>query len=112
MVADQDVDNAFNGNTGPGTAALPYMLVARLYDGNLFGLQKDYAYPEGPNVTPSKYDDITTMSKLTTRTHTHIDGNTYDLFDGIQTIVKSILATNKTINDDEINSVNYKAPTA
>lgn len=112
MTADQDVDNALNGNSGPGTPALPYALVARFYDGNLFGRNKDYAYPEGPNVSSSRLDSITSMDKLLTRTHKHVDGNEYDLWDAVQTIVKSILLDDIHINDNEPNSVNYKAPTS
>lgn len=106
MTADTDVDNALNGSDG--AKALPWALAAMLYDANMFGLSKDYAYPESPNTTASRYDQITTLAKLLTRTHKHADGNSYDLFDGIQTIVKSVLAASPHINDDEKNSVNYK----
>jgi hypothetical protein len=108
MTADQDVDNALNGSDG--TAALPYALAAMLYDGNMFGLQKDYAYKEAPNTSASRLDQITTLAKLLSRTHKHADGNTYDLFDGIQTLVKAQLLLTPHINDDEPNSVNYTAP--
>ena len=81
MTADQDVSNALNGNSGPGSPALPWALVAMLYDGNMFGLQKDYAYVEKPNVSASRLDQVTTLAKLLTRTHKHIDGNSYDLYD-------------------------------
>jgi hypothetical protein len=110
MTADVDVSNALNGNSGPGTPALPYALVARFYDANLFGRDKDYAYPEGSNVSSSRLDSITSMDKLTTRTHKHADGNDYDLWDCAQTFVKWVLTQNIHINDDEKNSVNYKAP--
>jgi len=112
MTADQDVDNALNGNSGPGSPALPYALVARFYDGNLFGRNKDYAYPVGPNVTASRLDSITSVDKLLTRTHKHVDGNDYDLWDAVQTLVKYVLTENVHINDNEPNSVNYKAPSA
>ena len=102
-VADQIAGTDDNGN------ALPDCIVARLYAANLLGLSRDYAFPEGPNTTPSKIDDITTLAKVLTRTHTHADGNTYDLFDGINTIVKWILAQDPTINNNEKNSVNFKA---
>lgn len=109
MTADQDVFNTMNGTNG--TAALPEALVARFYNANMFGLSKDYAYPEGSNVTSSRYDSITSMDKLLTRKRKHVDGNSYDAWDCLQTIVKSILAVNPHINDDEKNSVNYKLPT-
>jgi hypothetical protein len=112
VTADQDVDNNLNGNAGDGTPALPWALAAMLYDANLLGLGKDYAYPEGSNVTSSRYDQITTLAKLLTRTHTHSDGNSYDLWDGVQTVLKYVLSLNPHINDDEVNSVNYKAPSA
>lgn len=106
---DQDVANHLNGNTGAGSPALPEALVAMLYDANLLGLSKDYAYKEGSNTTSSRYDQITTLAKLLTRTHTHADGNSYDLWDAVQTILKWVLTQNKAINDDEKNSVNKKA---
>lgn len=112
MPADEDVDNNLNGNAGAGTPALPWALAAMLYDANLLGLGKDYAYPEGSNVTSSRYDQITTLAKLLTRTHTHVDGNSYDLWDAVQTVLKYVLSLNPHINDDERNSVNYKAPKA
>lgn len=107
--ADQNVDNLMNGSSG--TAALPEALVARFYDSNLFGRGTDYAYPEGPNVTSSRYDSITSVDKLLTRTRKMADGNDYDLHDAVFTILKSVLLADKTINDDEKNSVNFK-PTA
>lgn len=110
MTADVDVNNALNGNSGPGTPALPWALVARFYDGNLFGRNKDYAYPEGSNVSSSRLDSITSLDKLLTRTHKHVDGNDYDAWDCLQTLVKYVLTENVHINDDEKNSVNYKAP--
>ncbi|MGZ4662776.1 MAG: hypothetical protein ACXVYB_16010 [Arthrobacter sp.] len=108
MTADQDVFNALNGSDG--NAALPYALAAMLYNANLLGLGKDYAYPETSNTTSSRYDQITTLAKLLTRTHKHADGNTYDLWDAVHTILKWVLIQAPHINDDEKNSVNHKAP--
>jgi hypothetical protein len=110
MTADQDVLNA--GNGGDPSGAYPYALAAMLYDANIFGLNKDYAYKEGPNTSASRWDQITTLAKVLTRTHTHADGNTYDLFDAIQTILKYILTLAPTINNDETNSVNRLKPPA
>lgn len=110
MTADQDVANAMAGNSGPGTPALPYMLVARLFDAHMFGLSTDYAYPEGPNVTAAKYDDITTLAKLLTRKQKLADGNDYDLWDCVFTCAKWVLSQNPHINDNEVNSVNYTKP--
>lgn len=108
MTADQDVDNLMNGSSG--TAALPEALVAMLYNANLLGLDKDYAYTEGPNTTSSRYDQITTLAKILTRTHTHADGNTYDIWDATQAILKYILSLAPTLNNNEVNSVNYAVP--
>lgn len=107
MSADIDVSNALNGSSG--TAALPWALVAMLYDANILGLSSDYAFPEGSNTTSSRYDQLTTLAKLLTRKHTHSDGNSYDLWDAVQTILKWVLVQAPTLNSDEKNSVNHKA---
>lgn len=113
MTADVDVDNNLNGNTGAGTPALPWALVAMLYDSNLFGLGKDYAYPEKSNVTSSRYDQLTTLAKLLTRTRKMAaDGNDYDAHDALFTCLKWVLSQNPHINDNEVNSVNYTKPAA
>lgn len=111
MTADQDVANALNGNSGPGSPALPYALVARFYDCHMFGRSKDYAYPEGPNVTSSRLDSITSLDKNIDRTALLADGNDYDIFDMARTITKWVLSQNIHINDDEPLSVNYKGAT-
>lgn len=113
MTADQNVENAGNGNTGPGTPALSYALVARFYDAHIFGRAVDYAYKEGSNVSPSRWDGITSLDKLLTRTKAMPDKNDYDLWDMVATICKSVLLANLHLNDDEPLSVNYKgAPAA
>jgi hypothetical protein len=86
--------------------------VAMLYLANIFGLSKDYAFPEGSNTSPALPDHVTTLAKLLTRTYKHTDGNTYDAWDCLQTITKWVLLQSETINNDEVDSVNYKAPTA
>ena len=108
MSADWDVFNAMNGNSGPGTPALPWMLVARFYDSNMFGLPRDYAYPEAANTTSSKYDDINSLAKLFLRKAKLADGNDYDALDMLRTCTKWVLSQNVHINDDEPNSVNHK----
>lgn len=108
MTADQDVANHLGGNSGPGSPALPEALVAMLYDAHILGLGADYAYPEGPNTTSSRYDQITTLAKVLTRKVKHADGNSYDVFDAVQTILKWVLTDAPSINDDEVNSVNHK----
>lgn len=110
MTADQDVYNA--GNGGTDTGAFPYALAAMFYRANLLGLSKDYAYPEGPNVSASRWDQITSTAKLLTRTLLMPDGNEYDLWDAVMTLCKAALLANPHINDDEPNSVNYKPPAA
>lgn len=82
--------------------------VARFYDSRLFGRGKDYAFPVNSNTTPSKLDDITCLSKLWTRTRLMADGNDYDAHDALFTVLKFVLKQDLHINDDEVNSVNYK----
>jgi hypothetical protein len=109
MTADQDVFAQSNGIDGGGNQ-LPYAKAALFYDANIFGLSKDYAFPEGANVAASRWDQITSLAKLLARRHKHVDGNEYDAWDALQTCLKYVLAQNPHINDDEKNSVNYKAP--
>jgi hypothetical protein len=78
-----------------------------LYLANILGLSKDYAFAEGPNTSPSEIDHVTTLAKVLARTHKHVDGNTYDIWDAVQTLLKIALAANPTINDDEVDSVNF-----
>lgn len=109
MPADQNVENLLNGSSG--SAALPEALAAMLYDASILGLSKDYAYKEGSNTSSSRYDQITTLAKVLTRTHKHADGNSYDIWDAVQTILKWVLTQAPNINGDEKNSVTHK-PTA
>jgi hypothetical protein len=83
-----------------------------LFTARMFGLGKDYAFPEAPNVSTSVFDQVTTLAKLQTRTALLADGNTYDVYDMLRTCTKYVLSQNIHINDDEVNSVNYKAPKA
>lgn len=108
MTADQDVDNLMNG--AGATGALPEALVAMLYPANIFGLSKDYAYKEGANTSASRYDQITTLAKVLTRTHIDADGNEYDIWDAVQIILKWVLAQDPTIASTEVNSVTYTKP--
>jgi hypothetical protein len=107
----QSVADMIGGLDGGGSP-LPYALVAMLYNANLLGLSKDYAFKEGSNTSPSRLDHITTLAKVLTRTHLHADGNTYDIWDAAQTILKWVLLQNPTINTNEVNSVHYKPPAA
>jgi hypothetical protein len=107
----QSVADSLSGTDGNGNQ-LPWAKVAFLYNANLLGLGSDYAFPEGSNESSSRLDQITTLAKILSRTHTHADGNTYDAWDALHTILKWVLAQNVHINDDEKHSVNYKAPTA
>jgi hypothetical protein len=109
MTADQDVDNDANGVDSNGTA-LPYAQVAMFYDGNMFGRSKDYAYPEASNTSSSRWDQITSMAKLLTRTQTLADNNDYDLWDCVFTIAKWVVQQNPHINDNEVLSTNYTPP--
>lgn len=83
-----------------------------LYDSNMFGLSKDYAFKEGSNTSSSRWDQITTLAKVLTRKAKLADGNDYDALDMLRTCTKWVLSQNIHINDDEKNSVNYKAPAA
>lgn len=112
MTADQDVANHANGNSGPGTPALPEALVARFFDAHMFGLGVDYAFKEGSNVTSSRWDSITSVDKLLTRTKKMPDGNDYTVWDAIMTLVKAEILVNPHINDDEPLSVNYQGDKA
>lgn len=112
MTADEDVNNAANGNSGPGTPALPYALVARFFDAHMFGLGVDYAYKEGQNVSASRWDSITSVDKLLTRTMKLADGNDYTLWDAIMTMAKATVLANPHINDDEPLSKNYTGTAA
>jgi hypothetical protein len=105
--ADQAIFDGMNG-LGINNRGLSYAEVAFLYDAHLFGLGKDYAFPEGANVSYSRLDAITTLAKIFTRMHSHADGNDYDGFDALHTILKYVLAQDPHINDDEPLSVNYK----
>lgn len=99
--------NDSNGNGGAGTPALPDAACAMFYDAHIFGLSKDYAFPIGANVDPSRWHQITNLARLLTRKQTLADGNDYDLWDAVMTIAKSIVEANPHINDDEPLSKNY-----
>jgi hypothetical protein len=105
----ESVADQIAGTDGGGTP-LPFEQTAMLFLANILGLSKDYAFPEGPNASPSMADHVTTLAKVLTRTHKHADGNTYDAWDAIQTILKWVLVQAPTINDDEVDSVNFKPP--
>jgi len=90
---------------------LYYRIAAMFYDARMFGLsggKAPYAYPEPANASSSVLDQVTSLAKLLTRKQTFIDGNSYDVFDMLATTTKWILAQNPHINDNEVNSVNYK----
>jgi hypothetical protein len=93
-------------------AELGFRKVAMLYVARLFGLPKDYAFPEGGNETASALNHVATLAKVLTRQALLADGNTYDVFDMLATNTKWILSQNIHINDDELDSVNYKPPVA
>jgi hypothetical protein len=109
MTADQDVFSESNGIDGNGQA-LRYALAAMLYDAHMFGLGADYAFPEVSNTTSSRWDQLTTLTKLLTRKQQLADGNDYDLWDCVFTVAKWVVQQNPHINDDEVQSKNYRAP--
>jgi hypothetical protein len=105
-----DVANKIDGVNGATGQAEPFRLAAMLYDAHLLGLGKDYAFPEGSNVSASMADQVTTLAKLLTRKKKMVDGNDYDLWDACMTAAKAAIIANQHVNDDEVNSVNYKKP--
>lgn len=109
MTSAIDIANEMNGTDGNGNQ-LAWRKVAMLYDARILGLSKDYAFKESSNESSSLFDHATTLAKVLTRTHTHADGNSYDAWDALQTILKWVLSQSPHINDDEVDSVNYKAP--
>jgi hypothetical protein len=107
----QSVADSIAGTDGSGTA-LPWAKAAMFYDAHMFGLPKDYAFPETSNTSASRLDQITSLAKLLTRKQKLVDGNDYDAWDCLFTLTKWVLSQNVQINDTEVNSVNYKAPAA
>lgn len=107
----QSVADSISGTDGNGNPLI-YDQVAMLYPANILGLSKDYSFKEGSNTSPSEIDHVTTLAKVLTRTHLHEDGNAYDLWDAVQTILKWVLLQSPIINDTEVDSVNFKAPAA
>lgn len=107
----ESVANQIDGLDGGGNQ-LPFRKVAMFYDSHMFGLSKDYAFPEGSNESASMADHAASLAKLLTRTAKLVDGNDYDLFDMVRTITKYVLSQAPHINDDEPLSVNYKRPAA
>ena len=103
----QAVANKLDGIDGNGNAE-PFREVAMLYDATLLGLGVDYRWAENGNVSSSSLDAITTLAKVLTRKHTHIDGNSYDIWDAVHTILKWVLMQSESINNDEPHSVNHK----
>lgn len=95
--------------TDGGGSALSYEKAALFYESNMFGLGKDYAFPQGPYVTTAMPDKLTSLAKLLARLTTPLtDGNVYDIHDMLRTCTKWVLSQNVHINDDEPNSVNHK----
>jgi hypothetical protein len=74
----ETVSDKLDGTNTDGQI-LGYRKAAMFYDANMFGLSKDYAFPEGPNTSPSLLDQETSLAKLLTRKQTLADGNNYDL---------------------------------
>jgi hypothetical protein len=77
---------------------LSFRQVAMLAASEIFSLSGDvegvtpYPFPEGPNTSTSAFDNITTLSKILTRTWVGPDGKTYDLFDAIMTLLNKQLS--------------------
>jgi hypothetical protein len=105
-VADQVAGTNVDG------VPLTFEEAAMLYPAHMFGLSRDYAFPEASNTSPGMADHVTTLTKLETRLAELADGNTYDFWDMVRTNTKWILAQDIHINDDEPLSVNYVPPAA
>lgn len=103
----ESVADQVAGTDGGGTA-LPYEQAAMGYQSNMFGLSKDYAFPQGAYTSPAMPDHTTFLAKLLTRVTTPLaDGNVYDALDMLRTVTKWILSQNVNINNDEPNAVNF-----
>jgi hypothetical protein len=103
----ESVADTVAGTDGGGNA-LPYEQAAMFYQSNMFGLSKDYAFPQGAYTSTALPDHATSLAKLLTRLTTPLaDGNVYDVHDMLRTITKWILTQNVNINNDEPNAVNY-----
>lgn len=85
-VADK-LDGEINGQQ------LAYALAGLMYPSTIFGLRNGdgiYPYPEGPNASSSRLDQVTTLAKVLCRTYTAKDGKTYDVFDMLATILEKL----------------------
>lgn len=98
-----------DNNTG---AAQQFRLSAMFFTAHAFGRNKDYAFPEGANVSASMADHATSLAKLMTRTYVMPDGNEYDAWDMLVACTKYVLSQNVHLMDNDVNSVNYKKPAA
>jgi hypothetical protein len=105
----QWVMDALAGTDGGGNP-LGFRIAAMFYLADMFGLARDYAFPEGSNASAAMTDQATSLAKLLTRQAKLADGNTYDMYDMIRTLTKAALVANIHINDNEPLSVNYVAP--
>ncbi len=80
------------GATGP----LSYREVDQLAPMAIFGLASSAPYPEAPSQTTTSVLDVTTtLGKIHTATYQASDGNTYNEFDALMTILEWVLAQKK-----------------
>jgi len=108
----QSVSDKLDGTDGNGNQ-LGNRKVAMLYEADILGLLKDYAFTEGSNESASLLDQIVTLAKIFTRKHTFVEGgDQLDAWDMLCAITKWVYKQDPTILDDEPNSVNYKPPAA
>lgn len=73
---------------------LSYRLMALLQESTIFSLRNgdgSYPYPENPNVSSSLLDGFTTIAKIVGRTYKASDGNVYDVFDILATLLEAHL---------------------
>lgn len=88
----QSVSDKLDGQSNG--AQLAYALAALLSESNIFSLRNgdgSYPYPEGPNVSSSRLDHVTTLAKVLCRTYKASDGKVYDVFDMLATVLEAHL---------------------
>ena|SRR6185437_3231755 len=71
---------------------LPYDIVDMLRPSKIFSLRTgEYPYPETENTDPSFIDHVNTLTKILSRTYVASDGQEYDAWDALMTILESVL---------------------
>lgn len=103
-----DVANKFDGINGATGQALAYRLFAFGYEAHPYGLNVDYAFPEGSNVSSSLGDAATSLVKLLGRKKTLQNKAQHDAWDMLVVAAKAALRTYPDLMSDEVLSPDYK----